>query len=193
MRSFRSIVSILMTYSGFQHDYQIGKMLGIKKSALSAGLKRNSIPWEEIVIFCLREKLNLNTLIGDREPGLKRLDSKVENIDKSKSDMVESSHGLRIPHAIEMDESDKIRALLELGRTWVTAEFPDNQKDLTVYPMESDNMNPTIARNELLLIDNRFRNISGDGVYALRSNGVIIIRRIARRLDGGLDLFSDNR
>ena len=111
-------------------------MLGIKKSALSADLQRNSIPWEEIVDFCLRERLDLNTLIDDRETGLKKLISRDQNIDKNENYMITSGEALRIPHAIAMEEDQKIRALLELGRNWVASEFPDNQKDLTVYPME---------------------------------------------------------
>lgn len=63
MRDFRSIIEVLKEYLSQQkrgkiRDKDIAEALGISQSNFATIKKRNSIPFENILDFCKREKLS---------------------------------------------------------------------------------------------------------------------------------------
>jgi phage repressor protein C with HTH and peptisase S24 domain len=59
--------------------------------------------------------------------------------------------------------------------------------------MNTDNMEPSIRKNELLLIDKSQNRIESSGIYALSVNGRVVVRRYNIREDGFVDSIQDNR
>ncbi len=55
-----------------------------------------------------------------------------------------------------------------------------------------DSMEPTIADGALVLINRRVRRVRDDGIYAIVVDGDARLKRVQKRVDGGLVLTSDN-
>ncbi|MCX5909041.1 MAG: S24 family peptidase, partial [Deltaproteobacteria bacterium] len=93
----------------------------------------------------------------------------------------------------QLGMGDEIQIVtLIIKRSWVRSVFGDIAKNLIAWQMNSDNLFPTINRNDLLLIDTRVDKINGSGVYAFIQDEKIMIRRILERLDGQIDIINEN-
>ncbi|AYC99940.1 S24 family peptidase [Neorhizobium sp. NCHU2750] len=57
---------------------------------------------------------------------------------------------------------------------------------------EGDSMMPTIADQSPVFVDTADRNLADGGIYALRAEGRLIIRRVQRLIGGGVQLLADN-
>ncbi len=91
-----------------------------------------------------------------------------------------------------MTQEDLVNVMLKLSGQWVEEFFSANKKDLGAWVMDSDNMEPAIHRNELLLVDRRFTSIKGAGVYLFLAGTMLVVRRVHIHLDGRIEINSDN-
>jgi phage repressor protein C with HTH and peptisase S24 domain len=55
-----------------------------------------------------------------------------------------------------------------------------------------DSMTPTIPDGALLLLDHSQINVSTGGIFVLNVSDELLVKRISRRLDGLIDVISDN-
>jgi len=53
-------------------------------------------------------------------------------------------------------------------------------------------MHPTFNDGDLLLVDTGVKAVDIDGVFVLRTNGRLYIKRVRQRLDGAFEVKSDN-
>lgn len=67
-----------------------------------------------------------------------------------------------------------------------------NEKDLVVVFAKGDSMEPTITNNNSLLIHTKFQSIQDGGIYVIRQDDTLLVKRVQRLLDGDLKLISDN-
>lgn len=80
----------------------------------------------------------------------------------------------------------------------VTSEFLDahcqgaNPNYLHLIKATGDSMDPTIKRGDLVIVDTYNTSIQEDGVYVIRMNSAVIIKRI-QLLVKGVRIISDNR
>jgi len=63
---------------------------------------------------------------------------------------------------------------------------------LSTVLVEGDSMVPTIADRAPVFVDTADHNLADGGIYAIRANGQLIIRRVQRLVGGGLELLADN-
>lgn len=56
-----------------------------------------------------------------------------------------------------------------------------------------DSMEPTLLRNDIVLIDKSVISISSDAIYAIDFGNTLVIRRIQQGLDGSISVISDNQ
>jgi phage repressor protein C with HTH and peptisase S24 domain len=66
------------------------------------------------------------------------------------------------------------------------------EKDLVVVFAKGDSMEPTIANNNSLLILTNVESIQDGGIYVIRQDDTLLVKRVQRLLDGNLKLISDN-
>ena len=67
-----------------------------------------------------------------------------------------------------------------------------NEKDLVVVFAKGDSMEPTITNNNSLLILTKIESIQDGGIYVIRQDDTLLVKRVQRLLDGNLKLISDN-
>lgn len=67
-----------------------------------------------------------------------------------------------------------------------------NENDLAVVFAKGDSMEPTITNNNSLLIHTKIESILDGGIYVIRQDDTLLVKRVQRLLDGNLKLISDN-
>lgn len=63
---------------------------------------------------------------------------------------------------------------------------------VTTLVAEGDSMAPTIADQAPVFIDTDDRDLADGGIYAIKVDGNLVIRRVQRLVSGGLQLLADN-
>lgn len=91
------------------------------------------------------------------------------------------------------NKDEKTNALLNINAKIMQHHKIDSKDDVLTETIKSDTMEPTIRQGSTVLIDLKNGGIEEDGIYAIHIDGEIKIRRISKRLDGRLDVITDNK
>lgn len=67
-----------------------------------------------------------------------------------------------------------------------------NPLDLAVIEARGDSMEPTIHSGDALLVDIRSKDALGDGIYVIRIDDQLLVKRLQGDLRGGMIVKSDN-
>ena len=63
---------------------------------------------------------------------------------------------------------------------------------INIVPSSGDSMEPTIASNAFCFVDRNQNELRREGIYCLRTDDLLLIKRVQRNLDGTITLLSDN-
>lgn len=88
--------------------------------------------------------------------------------------------------------ADTRTGYLALRHDWVRTNLGLEPTDLALETTIGESMLPTIRPGDLLLVDTTDRTVKEVGVYVLEYHGERMVKRVQRKLDGSLVLFSDN-
>jgi phage repressor protein C with HTH and peptisase S24 domain len=92
-----------------------------------------------------------------------------------------------------LSEDDRAEALFAFDKRWLR-RMSHNPDRLAIIRVEGDSMVPTLRHGDDIMVDSsdaaaRLR----DGIYVLRRDGVLLVKRLARALSGGrVTIISDN-
>jgi phage repressor protein C with HTH and peptisase S24 domain len=81
---------------------------------------------------------------------------------------------------------------IAFGHDWIRSTLGVSPDDLVLESAVGESMHPTIHDNDLLLIDSSDTKLREFGIYVLEYQGERLVKRVQRKLDGGLVLISDN-
>lgn len=96
-----------------------------------------------------------------------------------------ADHGALVEH--EMAERS-----VNFSATWLRSTFGARPKDLCMINVTGDSMEPTLRAGDVLLIDCRVLRPDREGIYVVRINDAILVKRV-QVLPGGVFRFtSDN-
>ena len=76
-------------------------------------------------------------------------------------------------------------------RRWL-ADIGVQTDTAVILPAQGDSMEPTIMNGSPMLVDTSKREILNGYIYAIAVENDLLVKRIRRRLDGRIDLISDN-
>ena len=91
-----------------------------------------------------------------------------------------------------MLRSEQVVDSIAFRAEWVKRALKMEPRDLVLIEASGDTMAPTIEDSDLMLVnvgEPRFRQ---DGIYLLKNDGGLMVKRIQRRPDGKMVLRSDN-
>lgn len=94
--------------------------------------------------------------------------------------------------------NDDLHDEVVIGRLTVSPDWarrvvkPTKLEHLRFIHGYGDSMEPTFADGDVLLVDLGVRDPKIDGVYVLEANDRIYIKRVRERMDGSLEISSDN-
>ena len=83
---------------------------------------------------------------------------------------------------------------IDLSERWVTQRIkPTSPQALRFIHAYGDSMSPTFEDGDILLVDTGMRDPKAiDGVYVLAANDRLYVKRVRQRLDGSVEISSDN-
>lgn len=87
--------------------------------------------------------------------------------------------------------NEQIVDRLAFRRAWVTREGLQADK-LALIRADGESMAPAILDGDLLLVDKRDTDAAADSIYVLRDDDHLRVKRVQRRIGGGLLLMSDS-
>ncbi len=89
--------------------------------------------------------------------------------------------------------SDQVVDYLALKLEWVRRHLRAEAGNLILIEAVGDSMSPTFSESDLLIVDLGEPRFKHEGIYVLRRDNDLFVRRIQRRPDGKLMIRSDNR
>ncbi|WP_234931101.1 MULTISPECIES: LexA family transcriptional regulator [Gluconobacter] len=95
-------------------------------------------------------------------------------------------HQTVIPWIDDRDEG------LRVSKAWLETTVGRETTGLRLISVTGDAMTPTLREGDLAMIDTSSINVQGGAVFALRVEGNILIRRLERRLGGGIRALADH-
>ncbi len=170
-------------------DKDVANALELSKESLTHFKKRNSIPYEQIAFFCAKKKISINWLLFDQEP--KSLEEQTERYSKIKyfKDINASAGG----GAFNFEENYE---MLTIDKEFLNNLYKSRQVNIdsiAAINVIGDSMEPTLFDQEIILFDTTLTNIEKDGIFVISSNSGLFVKRIAKRLNGIIEVISDNK
>mgnify|MGYP000311785009 CR=1 FL=1 len=167
-------------------DKEIATALDLTSVNFATMKKRNSVPFSNILDFCAVKKISINWLLYGQDPS-----SLIDSTDKywiKYFPTVSVSAG-----GGAYDEEDNYEKL-DLPDFFVNIiGGKENVKNIEAINVTGDSMEPTLNNGNIIFIDKTKQNVSKDGIYAFINENGLFVKRIQRRVDGGLDVISDNK
>ncbi len=93
----------------------------------------------------------------------------------------------------ELLDEDVIKGNLVLSPSWIGLHIKPSRPDaLRFIHGYGDSMAPTFKSGDILLVDTGIQDPRIDGIYVLHAHDRLFIKRVRQRLDGSIEVSSDN-
>ncbi len=89
-------------------------------------------------------------------------------------------------------EEEPIIDLLVINRAWIRQHIGADTSKLSFLYIEGDSMEPLLRPGELIMIDRSASEVPCDGIYLVRIDGHLMVKRIQRAPGGILIVSSEN-
>lgn len=167
-------------------DKDVANSLELSQANFATMKNRGKIPFSNILNFCAKKKISINWLLYDQNPG-----SLVDSTDKYWIKYYPSVSVSAGGGAYEADENYESLALPPYFVNMLGGK--DNLKNIDAINVVGDSMEPTLNNDNIIFIDKTKNDASRDGIYAFTTTHGLFVKRIQRRVDGKLDIISDNK
>jgi SOS-response transcriptional repressor LexA len=192
MNSFSSIVeeikSIISTnFDGKKvFDKDVADALGISQMNFATMKKRDKIPYAELLDFCARKSISINWMLYGQSP-----ESLVEATNRFYMVKFLGDVNVSAGGGSDVDEG-------EVSEIQIPEEFvmmlggQSELRNIEAVNVSGDSMEPTFSYNDIVFVNRAKTNVDRGGVFTIRTEGGLFIKRVQKRLDGKFDIISDN-
>ena len=172
--------------NGKVFDKEIAKALELTSVNFATMKKRNSVPFSNILDFCALKKISINWLLYGQDPS-SLIDSTDKYWIKYFPTISVSAGGGAYDNIDEYEKLDLPNFFIDIigGK--------ENLKNIEAINVIGDSMEPTLNNGNIIFIDKTKFDVNKDGIYAFVNENGLFVKRIQRRIDGGLDIISDNK
>lgn len=193
MKNFLEIVeeikSIFSTeFNGRKiYDKDVADILGISQMNFATMKKRNKIPFGELLDFCATKSISINWLLYGQSP-----ESLVEATNRFF--MVKYFGGVNASAGGGADTDAEEAQGIEIPQEFVVMLGGERElKHIEAINVSGDSMEPTFSYNDIVFINRSKTDLQRGGVFTIRTDGGLFIKRIQKRIDGKIDIISDNQ
>jgi len=172
--------------------------LGIRDASITGAKQRKTFPSDWAVKIALNYGLSMDWILtGEgpmrREGGVSE-ESPTYNGIKSRDEyfyvpkyniQASAGHGAIAENEMVVDH-------LAFKREWVKNKLGADPKDLVLITAVGDSMEPTIHEDDLLLLNTAVNEVRDDGIYCIKNEFTLQIKRIQRMMGRELVVKSDN-
>ncbi|MBC8236713.1 MAG: S24 family peptidase, partial [Helicobacteraceae bacterium] len=149
--------------------------------------KRNKIPYVELLDFCATKSISINWMLYGQSP-----ESLIEATNKFFmvkyfSDVSASAGG---GSDIEGEEAQE----LEIPEQFVAMLGGERElRFIEAINVSGDSMEPTFSYNDIVFINRAKTDLQRGGIFTIRTEAGLFIKRVQKRIDGKVDIISDNK
>jgi len=178
--------------NGKVFDKDVAAELGISQATFATMKKRGAIPYKELMEFCARRKISINWLFFDQAAGM--LVEETEKFFQVKYfSNVRASAGGGYLDNTENYENVRIDNVL-MKAIFKDIDYDDlKDKDIDAIKVDGESMEPTLKNGSIVFVDRTQQDITKDGIFIVSTPGGLFIKRLNRKVDGSIELISDNR
>lgn len=88
-------------------------------------------------------------------------------------------------------DSEHVVDFLHFKKAWLRTELHCSPDALYLIYVDGESMEPALSRGDVILVNSRDQS-QGDGVYVLRMDGALLVKRLQRKPGGIIRVTSDN-
>jgi len=168
-------------------DKDIASLLDISQMNFATMKKRDKIPYEELLNFCAKRSIAINWLLFGQSP-----ESLIEPTNKFYmvryfSDVSASAGGGALDNIEDSVE-------LQLEGSFVESLGGERElKNIEALNVSGDSMEPTFSYGDMIFINRSKVDIGRGGIFTINTEAGLFIKRLQKRLDGKIDVISDNK
>lgn len=168
-------------------DKDVADILGISQMNFATMKKRNKIPFNELLDFCAKKSISINWILYGQSP-----ESLVEATNKFYmvkyfSDINASAGGGSDNDFEEIEE-------LEIPQEFVFMLGGERElKNIEAINVTGDSMEPTFSYNDIVFINRSKTDLQRGGIFTVRTEAGLFIKRVQKRIYGKIDIISDNK
>jgi len=193
MNSFANIVEEIKSIvsSDFSpkkvFDKDIADILGISQMNFATMKKRDKIPFTELLDFCAYKAISINWLLYGQSP-----ESLVEATNKFYMVRYLSDSHVSAGGGGFNDSMEEVKEL-EIPEHFVFMLGGEREmKNIEAINVSGDSMEPTFSYNDIVFINRSKTDLHRGGIFTIRTEAGLFIKRIQTRIDGKIDVISDN-
>jgi len=168
-------------------DKDVADILGVSQMNFATMKKRNKIPYQELLDFCAKKSISINWMLYGQSPeSLLEATNKFYMV-KYFNDVNASAGGGADTDYEEIEE-------LEIPEQFVFMLGGERElKNIEAINVSGDSMEPTFSYNDIVFINREKKDLSRGGVFTIRTEAGLFIKRVQQRVDGQIDVISDNQ
>jgi phage repressor protein C with HTH and peptisase S24 domain len=168
-------------------DKDVADILNITQMNFATMKKRNKIPFTELMDFCASKSLSINWMLYGQSP-----ESLLEATNKFY--MVKYYNDVNASAGGGTDEQYEEVQELEIPEQFVFMLGGERElKNIEAINVSGDSMEPTFSYNDIVFINREKKDLARGGVFTIRTDAGLFIKRVQQRLDGRIDIISDNQ
>lgn len=167
-------------------DKDVAEALGLSQVNFATMKNRNKIPFSNVLDFCALKKISINWLLYNQNPN-----SLLDTTDKYWIKYYPSVNVSAGGGAYEDEDSFEPLEVPAYFTNMLGGE--KNLKNIEAINVVGDSMEPTLNSDNIIFLDSTKKDFSKEGIYAFTTVHGLFVKRIQRRLDGKLDIISDNK
>ncbi|RLA69229.1 MAG: phage repressor protein [Epsilonproteobacteria bacterium] len=167
-------------------DKDVATALNIPQATFATMKKRNSIPYEEILEFCALKKISVNWLFFDQAVDMLKEETE-------KFFQVRYFADIRASAGGGADAFDEDFETITLDEKIMHNMVGLGNTELEAIHVDGESMEPTLQDGSIVFLDRTQTNINKNGIFiASTITGGLFIKRVHQRVDGMIELISDN-
>lgn len=193
MKSFFDIVETIKDVISNEYidrkvfDKDVAELLGISQMNFATMKKRNKIPFNELLDFCAKRSIAINWLLYNQAP-----ESLIEPTNRVFMVRYFSSVSASAGGGAENEELEFEPLMLE--ENFVASLGGEKElRHIEAINVSGDSMEPSFSYNDIVFINRSKTDVGRGGIFTIRTEHGLFIKRIQVRIDGKLDIISDNK
>lgn len=193
MKSFFDIVETIKDVVSGEYtdrkvfDKDVATLLDISQMNFATMKKRNKIPFNELLDFCARRSIAINWLLYGQSP-----ESLIEPTNKFYA--VRYFSGISASAGGGSENEDIKSQSLILGEDFIATLGGERElRFIEAINVSGDSMEPSFSYNDIVFINRSKTDVGRGGIFTIRTEHGLFIKRIQVRIDGKLDIISDNK
>lgn len=168
-------------------DKDVADRLGISQMNFATMKKRNKIPFGELLDFCAIKSISINWMLYGQSP-----ESLVDATNKFF--MIKYFSDINASAGGGGDNEYEDNQQIEIPHAFVMMLGGERElKHIEAINVSGDSMEPTFSYNDIVFINRSRTDLQRGGIFTIRTEAGLFIKRVQKRIDGKIDIISDNQ